>query len=74
MANYDIVQVEDDPITVKFIGRSSQREGLTYISFSALDELEAAIEDISGRFWIVDGRFPRTKGRRIEKNSANALN
>lgn len=73
MTDYDIVQVEDDPNTVKFVGKSSQREGLTYISFSALDELEAAVEDTSGRFWVVDGRFPKTRGDVIENNSARAV-
>ena len=51
----------------------AQGAKLTYINFQDLDELQQALPETSARFWVVDGRFPETKGRRIENNSARAV-
>ena len=73
MASYDIVHVEDDPRCFKYVEQWAQKSGLTYINFQALDELAGALPEISARFWVVDGRFPETRGDVIENNSARAV-
>ena len=73
MTSYDIVHVEDNPNCYRFVEQWAQVEGLTYVNFPALDKLEAAVGDTLARFWVVDGRFPETKGDVIENNSARAV-
>ena len=73
MADYDIVQIEDDPNCFKYVEKRANEAGLTYVNFSALDELIAALPETSARFWVTDGRFPKTKGDIIENNAAKSV-
>jgi len=73
MTNYDIVHVEDDNRYSGLVERRAIEAGLTYVNFPALDELEAALPETSARFWVTDGRFPKTRGGGVENNSTRAV-
>jgi hypothetical protein len=63
---YDIFQVDDEAEITDCISAMSKKCGFTYFSVPTLNSMKQALEENTGRYFVVDGRFQRDVGKKME--------